>query len=589
MLRQWMYLRKCPSFAVHSIDHKDLMILLNRQWQSVSGTRHVRIYPYLRKPDVLSSNTFLVETQEQITLIDPGAMKDQSKEIETIVRNLFREKPRALLIFLTHCHIDHAFHVPRYLAMRDHIPVWIAVHHDAVESLITGDPKRTISELYGLDYPCFTPDISLLSPSVRAFPADREIHLSDQTRIPVETVCLDTTIDIPFYRKRLPLGGGEFLEWFPTPGPDSICLKIGQLLFIGDILAAANPMVAGISGWSQNDYIHSATHLIWLLENTDVAWCCPGHGGVISSPQAIDFLGKMRSQAARLSDIAEMDARRLRCTTELALEILAEAEEVFSTISGRLYYLAYHLENLKEEHLAQHYRQCLEADKIDECLLNLRLLVEDFRAGQKLEVEVAHRALGIIQKIRTLFDQEKLRAVIPITLLHRANLLLMDFINATKGCRNLEDIVATDLNWLIEDIILNLKKSPLDGDAILDTANDKDQFLYALASRIAYVPLFEDVKITFTPQRHIPLTPIAASRFADTLTDFLSLLTGRGCNEICLSTAGDDDHGEIQILCPGKNAKDTAGEAKWNSFTRRFGMCGLELSVQGQRLRLQSG
>jgi glyoxylase-like metal-dependent hydrolase (beta-lactamase superfamily II) len=576
-------------YATHSRGHKDLMTLLNRQWQSVAGTRHVRIYPYLRKPDVLSSNTFLIETPEQITLIDPGAMEDQSREIETIVRSLFLEKPRAVLIYLTHCHIDHAFHAPRYLAMRDQIPVWIAVHHNAVETMITGDQKKTISELYGFDYPCFSPDISLLPPHVRDSLLAREIHLPDRTRIPVETVRLETTIDVPFYRKRLPLGCGDVLEWFPTPGhsPDSVCLRAGELLFIGDILAAVNPMVAGISGWSRHDYIHSATHLIWLLENTDIAWCCPGHGGVISSPQVIDFLGKMRSQAVRLGDIAEMDARRLRYTTEHALEILTEAEEVFSTIAGRLYYLAYHLENLEEEDLARHYRQCLEAEKIDECLLNLRLLADDLCDGKKLEVEFAHRALGIIQKVRTLFDQETLRAVIPATILHRANLLLMDFINATKGRRNLEDIVATDINRLMEDILLGLKKSPHDDDAIIDVANDKEQFLAALVSRIAYVPLFEDVQITFTPQSNLPLIRIAASRFSDTLTDFLGLLTVRDCKEICLSTAWEDDHGEIQVLCPGKNIKDIVGEAKWNSFARRFGMCGLELSVRGQRLHLR--
>ena len=195
-------------FRKSSRDHKDLMALLNRQWQSVAGTRHVRIYPYLRKPDVLSANTFLIETPEQITLIDPGAMEDQSREIETIVRKLFLEKPRAFLIYRTHCHIDHAFHVPRYLAIRDQMPVWIAVHHDAVETMITGDPEKTISELYGFDYPCFSPDISLLPPHVRNSLMARDIHLPDQSRVPVETVRLETTIDVPFYRKRLPLGAG---------------------------------------------------------------------------------------------------------------------------------------------------------------------------------------------------------------------------------------------------------------------------------------------------------------------------------------------------------------------------------------------
>jgi len=567
------------------------MTLLNRQWQPILGTRLIRIYPYFRKPDVLSSNTFLIESPEQITLIDPGAMEEQSREIETIIRGLFLENPRPVFIYLTHCHIDHSLHLPRYIAMRDQIPVWIAVHQDAVEAISTGDPKRTIAELYGLDYPCISPDISLLPPHIRTSLLAREVHLPDQTSIPINTVHLETTIDEPFYRKRLPLGGGEVLEWFPTPGhsPDSVCLKVGDILFIGDILAAVNPMVAGISGWSQQDYINSATHLIWLLENADIAWCCPGHGGVIPAPLVIDMLKKVRSQAMRLGDIVEMNARRLRYTTEHALEMLAEAEEVFSTIAGRLYYLAHHLENLEEEELAQEYRQLLEADKIDDGLLTLRILAEDLRAGKKLEVEFAHRALGIIQKIRTLFDRERLGCVIPRNLLQRANLLLLDFINTTKGCRNLEDIVAADLNQILEEILLDFRKSPHDDAAIMDTVEDKQQFLASLAARIAYIPLFEDVKIIFTPRGNLPLIHIASARFTDTLTDFLNLLASRDNNEIRLSTAWEDGRCITQVLCPGKNIKDVIGKAKWNSFSRRFGMCGLEMIAQGPHLHLCTG
>ncbi len=569
---------------------KDVMTLLNRHWQPVSGTRNARIYPYFRKPDVLSANTFLIETPEQITLIDPGAMEEQSREVEAIVRGLFLEKPRAVLIYLTHCHIDHALHVPRYLALRDRIPVWIAVHHAAVEAVVAGDPKRTIAELYGLGYPCFSPDIVLLPPPIRDSLPAREIHLPDRSRIPIETMRLETTIGAPFYRKRLPLGAGDFLEWFPIPGhsPDSVCMKVGQLLFIGDMLAAVNPMVAGISGWSQSDYIDSATHLLWLLENSDIAWCCPGHGGAISARQTAELLGKMRSQAAGLGDIAPMDGRRLRDTTEHALEILTEAEEVFTTLAGRLYYLAHHLEYLEEEQLARHYRQCLEADKIDECLLSLRLLAEDLHAGRKRKVEFAHRALGIVQKVRALFDQKSLCSVIPPGLLQRADLLLVDFVNAAQGLRNLEDFVAVDLNRLVAGLLSNLKKSPHEDETILEAADDRGRFLSVLAARIAHVPLFEDAEITFTPQDDLPLVRIAASRFSDTLIDFLGLLTVRECREMFLSTAEEGGHGEIRILCPGRNIRDGVGEAKWNSFARRFGMCGLQLSLQEGRIHLRS-
>ncbi len=566
------------------------MTIINRQWQSVPGAAEVLIYPYLRKPDVLSSNAFLLATSEQIVLIDPGALAEQADELLSLIRRLLEEKPRPVLIYLTHCHIDHALEASRFYLLRKTVPVWIAVHHDGVAALASGDPKRTIAELYNLEFPRFTPDIPLLPPSSRAPLHSRTIDLPDASSIPVETAQLPTTGKAPFFRKLLPLGDGEFLAWYPTPGhsPDSICIKVGSLLFIGDILTAINPMVAGISGWNREDFLNSANHLIWLLDTADIAWCCPGHGGVVAAPMVAELLRKMLPRAAHLEDVAAMDARRLRATAAYALEILEEAEEVFTAIAGRLYYLAYHLENMGEEPLAQRYRRSLEADTIDACLRDLHLFAEDLQAGKKLAVEFAHRALGIIQKIHKLFDQEELGGVIPGHLITRAKLLLLDFINAAKGLRNREDSVATDLNALIRDTIEELRKSPHDDQAILDAAADERQFLAALAARVAYVPLFEDIRVAFSPQESLPLAYIAAARFADTLTDFLSLLATRDIKEISLSTSRANNAVELQIHCPQKNIPDRIGKAKEKVFTRRFRTCGFELSIRKERLHLRT-
>jgi glyoxylase-like metal-dependent hydrolase (beta-lactamase superfamily II) len=566
------------------------MTLLNRQWQSVDGTRQVRIYPYIRRPDILSSNTYILDTPEQIALIDPGALAEQSDELLAIIRVLLREHPRPLVIYLTHCHIDHALHTGLYHEFRKDTPVWIAVHHDGADTLASGDPKRTISDLYCIMFPAVTPDILLLPPQVRKTIHRRSILLPNQVSIPIETEELRTTTLVPFYRKTLPLGGEDVLEWYPTPGhsPESVCLKAGRLLFIGDILGAVNPLVAGLSGWNHQDFIHSASHIIWLLEHTDIAWCCPGHGNAIPAPLVIDLLKKVRTQAEGLAGIAEMNAPRLHRTTEYALEVLEEAEEVFTAIAGRLCLLAYHLENLEEEQLAQQYRQLLDADKIDDCLRNLRMLAGDLQAGQRLEVDFANRSLAIFQKIGTLFDQEKLRGVIPSTLGNRAKSLLLDFINAAKGLRNPEELVATDLNGLVEEILHDLQKSPHDDDAILDTADDEGKFLSALAARIAYVPLFEDVRITFAPGDSLPLAHVVAARIADALADFLGFLAGRDFKEICLSTAWEEGQCEIRIRCPGKDILETVGKAKWKFFVRRFEMGSLMLSEQKQCLRLRT-
>ena len=181
------------------------------------------------------------------------------------------------------------------------------------------------------------------------------------------------------------------------------------------------------------------------------------------------------------------------------------------------------------------------------------------------------------------------RNTIPAPLGNRAKSLLLDFINAAKGLRNPEELVATDLNGLVQETLHDLRKSPHDDNTILDTVDDEGKFLSALASRIAYVPLFEDVRLTFAPGGSLPLAHVVAARIADTLADFLGFLAGRDCREICLSTAWEEEQGEIRIRCPGKDIRETVGEAKWKSFVRRFGMGGLTLSAQEQCLRLRTG
>ena len=567
------------------------MTLQNRRWQPVDGSRQVRIYPYLRRPDVLSSNAYLFDAPDQIVLIDPGALAEQSEELLTLVEALLLERPRPVLIYLTHCHVDHALHTQQYQALLKDTPVWIAVHHEGAATLISGDPQRTASDLYSIAFPATSPDILLLPPQARGGNGRRKIVLPNAVQIPITTEEIRTAIPVPFYRKTIPLGGKEFLEWYPTPGhsPESVCLRVGRLLFIGDLLSAINPLVAGITGWNHQDFIHSAGHVISLLEQADIAWCCPGHGNPLPAMRVIDLLKKVRSQAAGLGEIAAMNSLRLHRTTEYVLETIAELEEVFAALAGRLFMLAYHLENLEEAQLAGQIRQRLDTDQIDDCLQKLRGLAEDLQRGQKLEVDFAVRAVAIYQKIAALFDQEKLRGVIPPALGNRAKSLLLDFINAAKGVRNPEAFVATDLNGFIEEILGELRKSPHDDDGIVDCADDEGKFLAALAARIAYVPLFEGVRITFTPATALPLAHIGAARSADTLTDFLGLLAGRECREICLATTWADGEGEIRIHCPGKELHETVGEAKWKSFARRFGMGGLTLSSRELAICLRTG
>jgi glyoxylase-like metal-dependent hydrolase (beta-lactamase superfamily II) len=83
------------------------LVLINQVWQPLPGTRQAEIYPYLRKPDLLSSNSCLIRTPEQIIMIDAGALAAQTADLGRMLKECLRERSRPVIIYLTHCHIDH--------------------------------------------------------------------------------------------------------------------------------------------------------------------------------------------------------------------------------------------------------------------------------------------------------------------------------------------------------------------------------------------------------------------------------------------------------------------------------------------------
>ncbi|HII76344.1 MAG TPA: hypothetical protein HA264_04755, partial [Methanolinea sp.] len=47
-------------------------------WQPLPGVEGVSIYPFLRKVDIISSNSYLVAAPRLIVLVDPGGLPGQA-------------------------------------------------------------------------------------------------------------------------------------------------------------------------------------------------------------------------------------------------------------------------------------------------------------------------------------------------------------------------------------------------------------------------------------------------------------------------------------------------------------------------------
>ncbi|MDH3999228.1 MAG: MBL fold metallo-hydrolase, partial [Desulfuromonadales bacterium] len=219
-------------------------------WQALAGGNDARIFPFLRKPDITSCNSYLIETKQQIVLIDPGALPEQWDALMEQVSLLVKERARPVVIYLTHAHLDHSLSAISCQTPDDLMPIQVAIHQQGVAVLKQGDRKLSMAELYGCDFPCYEPAITLMANAdVQEVATGAEAGSRPAHKL---------------LRQCIDLGAGDTLEVYHTPGhsPDSVCYRLGEALFISDLLSATQPMVAGIIGWNRDEYIRSARHLL---------------------------------------------------------------------------------------------------------------------------------------------------------------------------------------------------------------------------------------------------------------------------------------------------------------------------------------
>lgn len=567
-------------------------MLVNKVWQPLPGARQAEIYPYFRNPDLISSNSCLIRTQEQIILIDPGALSTQTADLGRIMEECEQERFRPVIIYLTHCHYDHSLHVSVHRQTLTTTSVWIAVKDEGADYLIEGNRKVTAAELYGMPYPCVQSDIRLMTEQDRKRGTPRCISLAPGVLLTMRTEEVPMDLGKSLIRQVVSIGGGDFFEIYPTPGhsPDSICIRAGQILFIGDLLAAARPMIAGISGWSRDDLLDTLEKVQWILSTMEIRFCYPGHGSLIPADKVRDLLQRMQLSAHHLSGVSEMNEERLFQITEFAQELIDEAEEVFSSIAGRILYVAYQLERLEEEEAAQRCRESMRMDQIDDCLMKFRDLCHAFDAGEKFRVEFAFDALSIVEKMKFLFDAGPLSAILPQPLLNRGTRLLLDFIGIAHGNRNPEEFIPTDLNVMIEEILQAWQTNPQLDESIVECADDYEKYLASLVLRIGHEPVSTQTQLIFSPAENVPLVTIAAARFFDMMMDLLQWLKRTDSPFITIATDIDHSTGSPLIRITVENwdmsLLTPREEKKIISFMHRFRMCGIILNTKKNGFRL---
>ncbi|HEX3001838.1 MAG TPA: MBL fold metallo-hydrolase [Methanoregula sp.] len=525
--------------------------LVSLVWQPLPGSDGAaQIFPLVRKIDTISSNSFLIQTPDALLLIDPGGLPEQGEQLMQVVAECRREKERPLYVILTHIHCDHFSAIQNIPAFAFADAATLMVQDSGACALERGDGRYTLADLFNITVRPMKVGLHILAPERKescGIPA--EICLGSGgfltvTRIAPGSSALPDT-------ERISFGPDTTVEFYHTPGHsvDSICIRIGGMLFVGDLFFAANPGIAGLVGWSQEELIHSLEGIGTLIGQGGVSVICPGHGRFIAAEDAIKTISLVKRDAQALTDIAELNPDRAAKAALFAEDCMEQVNELFTIMAGRLYYVSFVLEELEDEGTAAELATLIHGDAIDELLSAFRTFSEEHHSRKGLSIHLALKAGQVIGKLQRTFKKDELEHIIDPTLMLRTERLLSDYITMFRGFTPPREISIADLPSLVEALVEGLSIPALSEEDVISSADDEKAFARILLASIGMRPLLEEVDFSLE-NAPCPI-PVAIDRdhFTDLLTYILEDLVGTGSGTIRIAV--HSGHSEVCIIVSG--------------------------------------
>ena len=546
----------------------------------VRAAGRTEVIPYIRKIDLMSSNSYILSGEDQIALIDPGALDEQWDLLVDDMLRMMEERPRPVVIYLTHIHLDHCYQLRRCHEERGLGRVLVAVQETGAKALEAQDERLTLAGLLGRELFPFLSDLRLLSNEDILFKGDRRLEL-DGTALSYRTLATEMDRGRELISQQISLGGGDLLQIYPLPGhsPDSICLKAGCTLFLGDLFFAPNPGTAGAYGWSQKDLLSSIEMVLWILDQEEIRICFPGHGRPIDAHQARQILGSMYRDVLSLSDLEEINPLWARNTADYAQDLMAELERLFIIITGRLAYTSYVLSSIEEAGEAARLQSLINATEIDELFASFHRFVQEMRSGRKLNWELVHKAGQMVGNLDRALEDSALKPIVNRSLLRRTRRLLSDYSITYRGYRPSFSAASIEINDLLMEVMDQVEFRSYDEAAIID-AEDHEAYLEELRSRIDHIDVFERATLELAAGQSLPKVRLEKERFVEAMTDLLERLAGRGAKRLAMSSAMNDDLVAVSISVQGGEFKgNILGQSELRFFERAFALSGCFIQI----------
>jgi len=513
----------------------------NQVWQPLPGVEGVQIYPFLRKVDIISSNSYLVAAPGLLVVVDPGGLPEQADILIGEVTRLLEEKPRPVLICLTHVHLDHCHQLLHHPGFQEIPHRLVAVHERGAQALEEGDRAATIADLIQQDMKKMTIDIPLLPDGCGERSHEEVGRLVGVPSVTcLEPLQIEGGISLP--RQAMTLHGHSMIEFFHTPGhsPDSICIRIGEVLFIGDLIFATAPGVAGLKGWDLHALQSTLDRVMALLSHGGISIFLPGHGRPLDTPTMLRILKSMKKEAGGLEGIEPINLEWVKETAAFAGDLMDEVDRLFTIIAGRLVYVAHVLDELEESGEADRLRGMIDSDLVDELLSDFNRFSLDYHSGQVLDIHLAMKANQISQKLERVYRGEMLGSVLDLSLVRRVERLLEDYTITFRGFRPRIDLEVTDLSIAVGDVATAISCPNYHDESIIE-AESEEEFARALALRIAYVNPFENLDLEYIKGRDLPLARLDRERFGDILMYLLEKISVAGVTRLSLATGSAEE------------------------------------------------
>jgi hypothetical protein len=319
------------------------------------------------------------------------------------------------------------------------------------------------------------------------------------------------------------------------------------MLFIGDLLFAANPGVAGLCGWDQDALIESLGRMLAVLRSGTIEIVCPGHGRIITAEKACTMLEGVLTNARALTGIAELNSQRAEETARFAEDCMEEINELFTILAGRLYYVSHVMEELGETDMATQAGTLIDGDVLDGLLESFREFADAHHGQDHVSIHLALKAGQVIGKLERSFQKDELSRIIDRSLVTRAGRLLSSYSSMLRGFTPPQERDSCALCTVIESVIIGLTGPSCSDDDILDSADDEAAFSRLLLARIGTRPLLDDIRVSFTHGTDDPQVLIDRDLFPDLLTYIIEDLVGTGAEELAVDVTADPARATIMI------------------------------------------